>query len=623
MTLKTKSVFGLVAGLAIALSLVIGAGTASALTASDIDTLVALGIISADKAATAKAALTTTSYSTLKVGSTGADVVALQEMLVKGGYLVMPAGVKYGYYGSLTAAAYAKYQAAQVATPVVTTPSTSGSLKGGAGDVIVSDTSTNVEDTMKEGEEDVNVLGFKVEADGSDIELTSAKVTLYNDGTASSERLSDYVDEVKVFKGSTEVGSVDASDFSRDSGSPDTYSKTISLDDAVVAEDDDAKFYVAVTAAGNIDSDDMDSAEWVVELNTLRFTDATGAILSADTDNGLVDGVASTSFTFEDESEDDKITLKTSSTDPDATTFEVSEDDKSDEYLVGAFKLDVDDDSSDITLNDILLTADLGGYDSATTTSIEDVIDTLTVKVGSDEFEADVEDSTLDGSGLATYKVDFEDGEMVIEAGDVVEVKIYAVFNETDEGANYKEGTTLKVSVDKADIDAEGEDDVVLSGTDYDSETHTLKVDAVTTKLTSASWSTSLISDTENDVYTAKFVFTVTAPEDQNIYLPLDTFNFSSTSGIAFTKTGNGTTTDITLSSNADETDEGYLVEADTTETFTFTVDVEGDGTSHKIVITSIAYETEDDADDSATTFDSAITTGLDDFKTTTKTLYR
>lgn len=618
-TLKRKSVFGLVAGLAIALSLIIGAGTASALTAADIDTLVALGIISADKAATAKAALTTTSYATLKIGSTGADVVALQEMLVKGGYLVMPVGVKYGYYGNLTAAAYAKYQAAQVVTTTTTTTTTTtGSLKGGAGDVVVSDTSTNVEDTMKEGEEDVNVLGFKVEADGSDVELTSAKVTLSNTGTASSERLTDYIDEVKIFKGSTEVGSVDASDFSRDSGTPDEFSKTISLDDAVVAEDDDAKFYVAVTAAGNIDSDDMDSAEWTVELNTVRFTDATGAILTAD-----ISDVATTTFSFEDESEDDKMTLKTSSTDPDATTFEVSEDDKSDEYLVGAFKLDVDDDSTDITINEIVLTADLGGYDSATTTSIEDVIDTLTVKFGSDEFEADVLDGSLDGSGLATYKVEFEDDEMVIEASDVVEVKIYATFNKTDEGANYKEGTTLKVSVDKANIDAEGEDDITVSGTDYDSETHTLKVDAVVVDLTNATWSTSLVSDTENDVYTAKFVFTVTAPEDQNIYLPLDTYSFSSTSGVVFTKTGNGTTTDITLSSNADETDEGYLVEADTTETFTFTVDVEGDGTSHKIVIDSIAYETEDDADSNDATFDSSISTGLDDFKTTTKTLYK
>ena len=41
---------------------------------------------------------------------TGADVVALQKVLVEGGHLVMPKGVSYGYFGSLTKAAVIKYQ---------------------------------------------------------------------------------------------------------------------------------------------------------------------------------------------------------------------------------------------------------------------------------------------------------------------------------------------------------------------------------------------------------------------------------------------------------------------------------------------------------------------------------
>jgi peptidoglycan hydrolase-like protein with peptidoglycan-binding domain len=53
----------------------------------------------------------------LTVGSTGSEVVALQQMLVAQGHLVMPAGVAYGYFGGLTRAAVAKWQAANGVAP--------------------------------------------------------------------------------------------------------------------------------------------------------------------------------------------------------------------------------------------------------------------------------------------------------------------------------------------------------------------------------------------------------------------------------------------------------------------------------------------------------------------------
>jgi len=48
----------------------------------------------------------------LTVGSSGADVSALQSFLVSGGYLTMPAGVSMGYFGQLTKAAVIAYQTA-------------------------------------------------------------------------------------------------------------------------------------------------------------------------------------------------------------------------------------------------------------------------------------------------------------------------------------------------------------------------------------------------------------------------------------------------------------------------------------------------------------------------------
>ncbi len=53
----------------------------------------------------------------LTIGSTGADVSALQAWLVAKGYLVMPTGVAYGYFGGLTRASVAAYQTAKGITP--------------------------------------------------------------------------------------------------------------------------------------------------------------------------------------------------------------------------------------------------------------------------------------------------------------------------------------------------------------------------------------------------------------------------------------------------------------------------------------------------------------------------
>ncbi|MEN9912882.1 MAG: hypothetical protein RLY66_290 [Candidatus Parcubacteria bacterium] len=55
----------------------------------------------------------------LTVGSTGQGVVVLQGLLSEMGYLNVPAGIPFGYYGSLTKSAVASYQAKLNVTPTV------------------------------------------------------------------------------------------------------------------------------------------------------------------------------------------------------------------------------------------------------------------------------------------------------------------------------------------------------------------------------------------------------------------------------------------------------------------------------------------------------------------------
>ncbi len=116
-------------GSAIALSLVIGVGaqSASALTQAEASAIISALSLNAAQAAAIQAlvsapAVTTSAPSftrSLTVGSTGSDVSALQQWLVANGYLTMPAGTAYGYFGGLTKNAVAAYQAHEGISPAV------------------------------------------------------------------------------------------------------------------------------------------------------------------------------------------------------------------------------------------------------------------------------------------------------------------------------------------------------------------------------------------------------------------------------------------------------------------------------------------------------------------------
>ncbi len=54
----------------------------------------------------------------LTLGSTGPDVVALQKYLVRYGFMTMPSGVSYGFFGEITRAAVARYQQKFVIYPM-------------------------------------------------------------------------------------------------------------------------------------------------------------------------------------------------------------------------------------------------------------------------------------------------------------------------------------------------------------------------------------------------------------------------------------------------------------------------------------------------------------------------
>ena len=169
---------------------------ASADTMSDfINALIKAGVISADKAVAAQAALTsmtaTASFTKdLTVGSSGTEVTALQKAIG-----VTPAT---GYFGSVTKAAVQKFQASKgisttgfvgqltraalngsvVSAPVVTTPGTVTAVNSGVEGTLTADRFSISNTTAYEGDSMVPVLAIKLQAKLSDITVQRIKLDL-------------------------------------------------------------------------------------------------------------------------------------------------------------------------------------------------------------------------------------------------------------------------------------------------------------------------------------------------------------------------------------------------------------------------------------------------------------
>lgn len=224
----------------------------------------------------------------LTVGSTGSEVVALQQMLVAQGHLVMPAGVAYGYFGSMTKAAVAKWQAANGVSPAAgywgplsrakanamggtTTGGTVGSGTGAIstpgveGTLTVSENPSPASGTkLYEGDSKKAVLGIKLEAKTSDIKVERIKLDLDESGGSNND--SDFyrkiAQKVYVMDGSTVLGSMDLSTSTVIEDGSDRFI-TISGLSYVVPKDSTRVLTIALDARSTWDSA-FDADTWTI-----------------------------------------------------------------------------------------------------------------------------------------------------------------------------------------------------------------------------------------------------------------------------------------------------------------------------------------------------------------------
>lgn len=347
------------------------------------------------------------------------------------------------------------------------TPSPSGPLVGGAGDITLDDKSTYSGEEVIAGEEDVPVMAFEVEADDeSDVAITSVKVEFFQQVGASSDRLEDYIDSVSIWFNGDKVGEADADEFSESSN---YYSKSISLDGAVVRAGETEDFTVAVTALNNLDSGDIDADIWNVDLLSVRFEDADGVVTTESADAAATDdtGAHEKEFDFDDlsTSGDLQLTLATASASPNASSVEADTVTTTD---VDMLEFTLKAEGSDMLVDSLELAVVAVNVDA----TFADMVSSFTLEADGEEIDSV---SAFVGADGATGDLLFNNLDLTIDENDTVTFTVVAKIRAIGAGVPaagvFDAGDTLTVNfananlVDTTNTDVEDSNgDVVAAG---------------------------------------------------------------------------------------------------------------------------------------------------------------
>jgi len=554
----------------------------------------------------------------LTLGSSGQDVVALQDMLVAGGHLVMPAGVSKGYFGALTQSAVAKWQAANGIAPAVgyfgpasrmkanssvvvtpTTPTTpSTTLGGGDGDFKNLDQVNSVDnETVEEGDSET-VLAFEFEADDSDLKIERVDVVFYE----GAYKPWKFFEEVNLYNGSKKVATVDASDEDNwdETSTDDEYELSFSGVNSVVEEGDEAEFSVEVVAQDNIDSDDL-AQTWdvTIEEDGIRALNGDG-INVYNTDDSFT-----TSFDL-DEADASELDTTFKASENDDQTIEVDDNtDLTEEVLLYTFKAESKD--GDINIDEIVV-------DIATTSgsdAVDAVIKTVYLFIDGDEVAKESSDT----------QVTFDDLDYDLSEDEEVEVEIFVDVEGTDDGDQFTSGAGVQVT--NVDIDyTDDQDDDYTETVDQDGGEVTFQTAGVlvTSKTNTSSRVFTADDAGEKDRVEYTISFEVTAFGDEDIYVDKSVQNTAAPSaqgaGIAWASTTDSTGTTTVSSSifsasgnTDDDTSNYYFVEEGESRTFTLKVTLEaGQDGAAGVRLTGINYDTD-------STIDQYYTIDLSDYK--------
>jgi peptidoglycan hydrolase-like protein with peptidoglycan-binding domain len=525
----------------------------------------------------------------LTMGSTGDDVKQLQMFLNNNGYAVAASGVgskgmETMYFGGLTQAAVSKYQAAKGIAPTAGYfgPKTraavnaqmppgdddddadddaddddmdddadddandDGDLSGDSGSVeSYESTSGYNSEEVGEDEADVIVAGVDIEnGDGSDIEITAVRL-VFDEGTAGAD-FDNYASEVSIWLDDEEVGRVDGDEFTDDNN----WTKTISLNGAVLDMEETGSLLVAVTGVSNLDTNDAGDT-WTIDFTSVRFKDAEGSSISEDPT------VAAVTFSFESfaNAADTELKITEGGDDAeeinDAHLVNIHATDTTDDIELVAFNVEIEGDS-DINIDALPVTLTSV---TATGDDPDDLISTLYLYADGEKIGSEALLTT--DANAETEVVLFDDLDFDIEAGADVDFVVKGKFY-SDLAANAGDldiGDTIQATfgeteTDLATFEVEDESGEELGDADkigtITGGTHELRdVLPIVTLVSTTAVKTegAGIAGQAGDVGTFTFLFDVTAV-DGNIFID----------ETAPDGTGGATESDLTITTEANAT---------------------------------------------------------------------
>lgn len=433
-----------VAGFAISATIALGAfaPVASAVTVAELQAQI--NALMAQLSSLQGNTGTNTNYTfsqNLTVGSTGGDVVSLQQYLVGRGHLNMPTGVAYGYFGSLTKAAVAAWQMANGVAPaagywgplsrakansmstgatgtvpgttvggsvgVITTPGVEGSL------TVTKAASPASGTKLYENSSKVAVMGIELEAKTSDIKVERIKLDLDEVGVVNSDQdlYRKIADKIYVMDGSTVLASMDLNTSTVVEDGSDRFI-TISGFSYVVPKDSKRVLTIALDANSNWDSAfDGDSWTLGVVSDSVRGVDGAGI-----NQYGPTTGFTN-SFTTQGELADSAtLTVSTNSgTVQDSVVIAADGTSENEKDGVEVLKADFRAEKDAVTITDLVvdITATGSGTATATTAYLYDgstLIDSASLATGGAGYLFDNIDFVVpkDSTKTLTVKVDID-----------------------------------------------------------------------------------------------------------------------------------------------------------------------------------------------------------------------
>jgi len=480
-----------------------------------------------------------------------------------------------GFFGPVSQAKYMSLMASTPTTPTTpgtgtTTPTTPADLQG-EGTLNTYEIEDASDDEIEEGAEEEVIAVVTVEAADGDIEVDRMTFEINDGSVANTEKDPwDVFETIALMMDGKMVAEFDASD-EDNYLDEDTGEFRFSGLGLVLREDEEVELEVTATIAGDVDSAGSATlADWVIVGTEVRYFDADGVAEDDDTTDELPSGSAS--FVIVVEGDGDELAVKTASEDPDSTTLQLEDDTKSGFLTVFAFDLDAKDSDSDIEVTSVRVdvTATSDGT-LATTTSL--IIDDAELVIGGVKYD----DVTITHGTTGQFVFDIDSNDLVIDADDRVTAEFKVRFKSL---ASTLEGASIKGSVAGANVEAEGSDDVTVSGSATGDE-HTLRTKGAILEYVSGATTKDLNTDTtatdDEGVFTLKFE--VTAFES-DLYVNKTTASGTTmgTAGVNFQITdGSGTTVGTTtpeasLSSTAETEGTRFKIAEGDTETFTLTI---------------------------------------------------